>query len=88
MMGQWSLTRKDVTIDDVVKVVQEFADVFQRGIDVATGAGAEHQHISIGLFELRGTGELFYIDPPIMQTLASLGLILVIDAYGQSTTGE
>ena len=82
--GQWSLVRKDVSIDDIAVVVQELADVYQRGGSSLSGSGAEHQHISVGLFDLRGLGEMLHFDPPLLARMATLGLTLVIDAYGSS----
>jgi len=86
--GMWTLTRRDVAIDDIANVVEELAERFRSRKSALKDLGIQRQIVSIGLFELRGLGETFYLETPIMLRLAELGLTLMIDAYGSSPAAE
>lgn len=82
--GLWALARKDVPIDDIARTVGELTSVFQRGYQHISTIGGLRYEISIGLFELRGNGEAFGLDPSLLRGLAELGVSLMVDAYGDS----
>lgn len=81
-IGLWEVARQNVTIDDIASEVESFIKLLHNARERFVALDPERSLLSIGLFELRGTGEVFCLEPEIMRRLAALGLILMVDAYG------
>lgn len=82
--GSWQITRKNLTIDEVAPEVASLIKLLHNSQERFLALHPDRCLISIGLFDLRGNGELFFLEPEIMRSLADLRLILMVDAYGRT----